>query len=53
MLVANKVLATNEVDIFEGSNKSIEKSVKLKIKKLSKGQKLSKSEKLSKKPKIV
>ena len=42
MLIANKMLAHNEVGDIESSNKLIEKSIKLKIRKLLKSQKLSK-----------
>ena len=49
MLVANEVLAVNEVGGIEGGNKSIRKCGKLsKTEKLSKDLKLSKSQKLTK-----
>ena len=54
MLVANEVLATDEVSSIEGSNKLIKKCGKLsKTRKSSKSQKLSKFQKLSKSQKLA
>ena len=43
LLVTNKMLVANEINDIKGGSKSIEKSIKLKTKKLSKTRKLSKS----------
>ena len=48
LFVINKVLIANEIRDNKNSNKSIEKFVKLKIKKLSKSKKLFKAQNLAK-----
>ena len=48
MFVIDKLIIINEYDIVESDGESIEKSVKLKTRKLLKEKKLSKSQKLAK-----